>query len=281
MWFGESEANVRGVFDKARTASPCVLFFDELDSIARSRGGNSGDGGGAGDRVMNQMLTEMDGINPAKEIFFVGATNRPDIIDPAIKRPGRLDTMIFIDLPDFPARVSILKACLRKSPVDPAVDFEYIAEKTHGYSGADLANIAKNGAQIAIREMVASEVKKAREREAARARAEELGEDYDSDDDDDDEEMGPESAMITQSMLERAMNETSKSVTAESYQKYIDMKERFDRETGVGGASAAQPMASINSAPSAPSSAMPSSGGNAAQPSLQDDDDEDSDDIYG
>jgi len=115
------------------------------------------------------MLTEMDGINPSKEIFFIGATNRPDIIDPAIRRPGRLDSMIFIDLPDFPARVSILKATLRKSPVDPAVDFEYIAEKTHGFSGADLANISKCAAQIAIREMVAEEVKKVAEQMSKRA----------------------------------------------------------------------------------------------------------------
>ena len=114
MWFGESEANVRDVFDKARNASPCIVFFDELDAIARARGGSHGDAGGAGDRVMNQLLTEMDGINPAKQVFFIGATNRPDIIDPAIKRPGRLDQMIFIDLPDFPSRVSILKATLRK-----------------------------------------------------------------------------------------------------------------------------------------------------------------------
>jgi len=272
MWFGESEANVRGVFDKARTASPCVLFFDELDSIARSRGGGGGDAGGAGDRVMNQMLTEMDGINPAKEIFFVGATNRPDIIDPAIKRPGRLDTMIFIDLPDFPARVSILKACLRKSPVDPAVDFEYIAEKTHGFSGADLANIAKNGAQIAIRNMVASEVKKARERDAARARAEELGQEWDSDEEED--VAGPEAAMITESMLMRALQETSKSVTAESYQKYIDMKERFDRETMAAGGSVEQP-----SGPSVP--AASAGAGPAAQPMLNDGDSDDDSDIYG
>merc|ERR1719174_770785 len=134
MWFGESEANVRDVFDKARSASPCVLFFDELDSIARSRGGNNGDAGGAGDRVMNQLLTEMDGINPGKQIFFVGATNRPEIIDPAIKRPGRLDQVIFVDLPDFAARVSITKASLRKSPVDSDVNLSHLAEHTNGYS---------------------------------------------------------------------------------------------------------------------------------------------------
>merc|ERR1712071_25148 len=81
MWFGESEANVRDVFDKARAAAPCVLFFDELDSIAKARGGGGGDAGGAADRVMNQLLTEMDGIGAKKNVFIIGATNRPDIID--------------------------------------------------------------------------------------------------------------------------------------------------------------------------------------------------------
>merc|ERR1712040_29383 len=83
MWFGESEANVRDVFDKTRSAAPCVLFFDELDSIAKSRGGNVGDAGGAADRVINQILTEMDGMGAKKNVFIIGATNRPDIIDPA------------------------------------------------------------------------------------------------------------------------------------------------------------------------------------------------------
>ena len=88
MWFGESEANVRDVFDKARAASPCVLFFDELDSIAVARGsGQGGDGGGAGDRVINQLLTEMDGVGAKKNIFIVGATNRPEIMDEALLRP--------------------------------------------------------------------------------------------------------------------------------------------------------------------------------------------------
>jgi len=87
MWFGESEANVRDVFDKARAASPCVLFFDELDSIAVQRGGHSGDAGGAGDRVINQLLTEMDGVGAKKNIFIVGATNRPEIMDEALLRP--------------------------------------------------------------------------------------------------------------------------------------------------------------------------------------------------
>ncbi|NXB10970.1 TERA ATPase, partial [Cnemophilus loriae] len=117
MWFGESEANVREIFDKARQAAPCVLFFDELDSIAKARGGNIGDGGGAADRVINQILTEMDGMSTKKNVFIIGATNRPDIIDPAILRPGRLDQLIYIPLPDEKSRVAILKANLRKSPV--------------------------------------------------------------------------------------------------------------------------------------------------------------------
>ncbi|XP_023228644.1 transitional endoplasmic reticulum ATPase isoform X2 [Centruroides sculpturatus] len=117
MWFGESEANVRDVFDKARAAAPCVLFFDELDSIAKARGGNVGDAGGAADRVINQILTEMDGMSSKKNVFIIGATNRPDIIDPAILRPGRLDQLIYIPLPDEKSRQSILKANLRKSPV--------------------------------------------------------------------------------------------------------------------------------------------------------------------
>uniref|UniRef100_A0ABI7XMA1 Transitional endoplasmic reticulum ATPase n=1 Tax=Felis catus TaxID=9685 RepID=A0ABI7XMA1_FELCA len=115
MWFGESEANVREIFDK-------VLFFDELDSIAKARGGNIGDGGGAADRVINQILTEMDGMSTKKNVFIIGATNRPDIIDPAILRPGRLDQLIYIPLPDEKSRVAILKANLRKSPVAKEVE---------------------------------------------------------------------------------------------------------------------------------------------------------------
>jgi transitional endoplasmic reticulum ATPase len=94
-----------------------VLFFDELDSIAKARGGNVGDGGGAADRVINQLLTEMDGMTSKKNVFIIGATNRPDIIDPAILRPGRLDQLIYIPLPDEKSRIQILKANLRKSPV--------------------------------------------------------------------------------------------------------------------------------------------------------------------
>ena len=104
-----------------------------MDSIAQQRG----DGGGAGDRVMNQLLTEMDGMNSKKNVFIIGATNRPDIIDTALMRPGRLDQLIFIPMPDLASRQSILKSVLRKSPVNSDVDLDYLATQTDKFTGAD------------------------------------------------------------------------------------------------------------------------------------------------
>merc|ERR1711935_334849 len=157
MWFGESEANVREVFDKSRSAAPCVLFFDELDSIGTARGGGGGDAGGAGDRVINQILTEMDGVGARKQVYIVGATNRPDILDPAITRPGRLDQLVYIPLPDQPARISIINATLRKAPVSPLVDRNMLAEKTNGFSGADLTEICSRAARFAVKDAIAAE----------------------------------------------------------------------------------------------------------------------------
>jgi transitional endoplasmic reticulum ATPase len=164
MWFGESEANVRDVFDKARAAAPCVLFFDELDSIAKACGGSVGDAGGAADRVINQILTEMDGMSSKKNVFIIGATNRPDIIDPAILRPGRLDQLIYIPLPDEKSREAILKANLRKSPMAKDVDLGYIAKVSHGFSGADLTEICQRACKLAIRESIEAEIKKEKEK---------------------------------------------------------------------------------------------------------------------
>merc|ERR1711987_9278 len=157
MWFGESEANVREVFDKARAAAPCVLFFDELDSIGTARGSGGGEAGGAGDRVMNQLLTEIDGVGVKKNVFFVGATNRPELLDEALLRPGRLDQLIYIPLPDLPARQSILEATLRKSPIAPNVPLSFIAQKTEGFSGADLAELGQRAAKAAIRDAIAAD----------------------------------------------------------------------------------------------------------------------------
>jgi transitional endoplasmic reticulum ATPase len=154
MWFGESEANVREIFDKARQSAPCVLFFDELDSIAVQRGSSSGDAGGAADRVLNQLLTEMDGMNAKKTVFIIGATNRPDIIDPALMRPGRLDQLIYIPLPDEGSRKSIFKSALRKSPVAPEVDLDLLSKVTQGFSGADITEICQRAVKYAIRESI-------------------------------------------------------------------------------------------------------------------------------
>jgi len=159
MWFGESEANVREVFDKARSSAPCVLFFDELDSIGTARGSSQGDAGGAGDRVMNQLLTEIDGVGVKKNLFFIGATNRPDILDEALLRPGRLDQLIYIPLPDMPSRLSILKANLRKSPLSKDIDLNFIANITEGFSGADLTEICQRAAKAAIRESIQADAK--------------------------------------------------------------------------------------------------------------------------
>merc|ERR550537_1531126 len=162
MWFGESEANVREVFEKARQAAPCVLFFDELDSIAKSRGSSLGDGGGSGDRVMNQLLTEMDGMGAKKNVFIIGATNRPDIIDTALMRPGRLDQLIYIPMPDLESRQAILKATLRKSPVSKDVDLEYLAAETDKFTGADLTEICQSACKMAIREEIERDIERQR-----------------------------------------------------------------------------------------------------------------------
>ncbi|VDO46886.1 unnamed protein product [Haemonchus placei] len=177
MWFGESEANVRDVFDKARAAAPCVLFFDELDSIAKARGGTAGDAGGAADRVINQILTEMDGMNSKKNVFIIGATNRPDIIDSAILRPGRLDQLIYIPLPDEASRLQIFKAQLRKTPVAKDVDMTFLSKSTVGFSGADLTEICQRACKLAIRESIEKEIRMEKERQERRQRGEELMED--------------------------------------------------------------------------------------------------------
>merc|ERR1711966_51590 len=167
MWFGESESNVRDVFDKARSASPCVLFFDELYSIARSRGSSSGDGGGAGDRVINQILTEIDGVGVRKNVFVIGATNRPDILAPAIMRPGRLDQLVYIPLPDRKSRIQIFKATLRKSPLAKEVDLEILAKATNGFSGADITEICQRACKFAIRESIYRDIEMKKEAENA------------------------------------------------------------------------------------------------------------------
>merc|ERR1711871_1358568 len=208
MWFGESEANVREVFEKARQAAPCVLFFDELDSIAKSRGSSLGDGGGSGDRVMNQLLTEMDGMGAKKNVFIIGATNRPDIIDTALMRPGRLDQLIYIPMPDLESRKSILNAVLRKSPVSPRVPIDYLAEHTAKFSGADITEICQRAAKHAIRESIEKDIEQERLRQDNPDAAEDMAEV-----DDPVPEILPEH-------FEMAMSEARRSVSDQDLMKY-------------------------------------------------------------
>ena len=221
MWFGESEANVRDIFDKARAAAPCVLFFDELDSIAKSRGGNSGDGGGAADRVINQLLTEMDGMGAKKNVFIIGATNRPDIIDAAILRPGRLDQLLYIPLPDEKSRLAILKANLRKSPVAQDIDLGFLAKSLNGFSGADLTEICQRACKMAIREAIETEMRREKARQAGGAAAME----------DDETDPVPE---ITRRHFEEAMKYARRSVPDADIRRYEMFAQTLQQSRGLG-----------------------------------------------
>jgi len=233
MWFGESEANVRDVFEKARQAAPCVLFFDELDSIAQQRGGSNGDGGGAADRVMNQLLTEMDGVGAKKNVFIIGATNRPDIIDTALMRPGRLDQLIYIPMPDYESRLGILRATLRKSPVSKDVDLSYLASQTDKFTGADLTEICQTACKLAIREEIERDIEHQRLKEEA-------GDEMEDDDDEDEEDMMPE---ILPKHFENAVRNARRSVSDRDLAQYASFAQTLQQSraavTGSGGGSLA------------------------------------------
>mmetsp|Transcript_14394 Transcript_14394/g.17439 ORF Transcript_14394/g.17439 Transcript_14394/m.17439 type:complete len:809 (+) Transcript_14394:108-2534(+) len=240
MWFGESEANVREVFDKARQSAPCVLFFDELDSIANQRGSSAGDAGGAADRVLNQMLTEMDGMNAKKTVFIIGATNRPDIIDGALMRPGRLDQLIYIPLPDEASRKQIFKANLRNSPLSPAINLDTLAKFTQGFSGADITEICQRACKYAIRESIEKDIEKEKR---------EL-ENPDGMEDDVDEV--PE---ITKAHFEESMKHARRSVSDADIRKYQSFAQTLQQSRGFG---------SEFHFPDAPGGATPAAGGGAA-----------------
>ncbi|GIX63459.1 ATPase, AAA family domain containing protein [Babesia caballi] len=154
-WVGESERAIRQLFRRARTNAPCVIFFDEMDSISVSR--ELSDSGGVGSRVLSQLLNEMDGINALKQVLVIGATNRPDLMDAALLRPGRLDRLVYIPLPDVRARKSIFSIYLKRLPTDgfdvEAASAEF-ATSTEGCSGAEIAMICRESAMSALRELI-------------------------------------------------------------------------------------------------------------------------------
>ncbi len=152
-WVGESEKAVRETFRKAKQAAPCIIFFDELDAIAPSRGSMIGDSH-VTERVISQLLTELDGLEELKDVTVIAATNRPDIIDPALLRPGRFDKLIYIKPPDLEARKEIFKIHLKKKPLAEDVNLEELAKKTEGYTGADIAAVCNEAVMSSIREYI-------------------------------------------------------------------------------------------------------------------------------
>merc|ERR1712045_88265 len=165
------------------------------------------------------MGTEMDGMGSKKNVFIIGATNRPDIIDPAILRPGRLDQLIYIPLPDEGSRMSILKASLRKSPVAKTVDVPYLAKMTRGFSGADLTEICQRACKLAIRESIEADIKKEKEKQKAGAAM------------DDDEDPVPE---ITKKHFEESMKFARRSVSDNDIKKYEMFSQTLQQARGFG-----------------------------------------------
>ncbi len=165
-WVGESEKHVREMFRKARQVAPCVIFFDEIDSLAPRRGG-IGDSH-VTERVVSQLLTELDGLEELKDVVVIAATNRPDLIDPALLRPGRIERHIYIPPPDKEARKEIFKIHLRGKPLADDVDLDELAEKTDGYTGADIEAICREAGMLAIRETIKPGMTKDEAREAAK-----------------------------------------------------------------------------------------------------------------
>ena len=153
-WVGESEKGVREVFRKARQAAPCIIFFDEIDAIAPLRGGDFGDSH-VTERVISQLLTELDGLEVLRNVVVIAATNRPDIVDPALLRPGRFDRMIYLPPPDSESRKQIIQIHTKKIPLADDVNLEKLDHMTEGYTGADIASIASSSVMLAMREHVA------------------------------------------------------------------------------------------------------------------------------
>jgi len=152
-WVGESESGIREIFRKAKQSAPTVVFFDEIDSVAPVRGTGYSDSN-VTERVVSQLLTELDGLEELQKVFVLAATNRPELVDPALLRPGRFDRILQVPVPDKKARLEILKLNTANKPLAPDVDLARIAEKTEGYTGADLAGVASTAVMIALQEHV-------------------------------------------------------------------------------------------------------------------------------
>ena len=152
MFVGVGASRVRDMFDQAKKQAPCIIFIDELDAVGRHRGAGLGGGHDEREQTLNQLLVEMDGFEGGEGVIVIAATNRPDVLDPALLRPGRFDRQVVVGLPDVKGREQILKVHMRKVPLDDDVDAMIVARGTPGFSGADLANLVNEAALFAARE---------------------------------------------------------------------------------------------------------------------------------
>ena len=202
-YVGESEAGVRDIFSKARENAPTVIFFDEIDSLAGERGGT---GSGVGERVVSQFLTELDGMESLEDVVVIATTNRPDLIDNALLRPGRLDRHISVSVPGLEARRRIFKVHTETKPVADNVDLDVLAEKTENYVGADIEAVCREASMNATREYI---------------NGLESPEDRD----------GLDETVITMDHFEQALEEVGASVDEEVKEKYKELEERFERTT--------------------------------------------------
>ncbi|MDL5361379.1 CDC48 family AAA ATPase [Halalkalicoccus sp. NIPERK01] len=200
---GESEKGVREVFSKARENAPTVIFFDEIDSIAGERGRHSGDSG-VGERMVSQLLTELDGLEELEDVVVIATTNRPDLIDSALLRPGRLDRHVHVPVPDEAARRAIFEVHTREKPLADDVDLDELAAETEGYVGADIEAVSREASMAATREFITS--------------------------------VDPEETLdsvgnvrVSREHFERALEEVNPSVTPETRERYAEIEERFDR----------------------------------------------------
>jgi len=188
MWVGKSEEGVRKIFERARQVAPCVIFFDEMDSIASRRGMDQG--AKVTERVLNQLLAEMDGLEELNDILIIGATNRPDMLDSALLRPGRFDKILLVNAPEEKGRKMILGIHTKKMPLAKDVDLTEIAKKTEGYTGADLEALTREAAMLTLRESL-------------------------------------EAKSVTKKHFEKAMESTKPSVNKQTIETYKKLEESF------------------------------------------------------
>ena len=206
-YVGESEKGVREVFEKARSNAPTVVFFDEIDSIAGERGQRAGDSG-VGERVVSQLLTELDGLEELEDVVVIATTNRPDLIDPALLRPGRLDRHVHVPVPDAGAREKIFEVHSRNKPLADGVDLADLADRTEGYVGADIEAVCREASMAASREFINS---------------------VDPEEVDD----SIENVLVTTDHFEEALDEVGPSVDADLRERYEEVEEQFERAEPV------------------------------------------------